>query len=198
VTDEVVNLLKDHKQIRTSDLIEWATYYRERHPSLLSQFTTTISEFLDALSRFCAFHKVGSGFGARTVGRRLVAAHRRVARTTTTPIQIPKDGASASGKSRHWRSGMRSCRVRWNPQFAALSQRGFCSRAKWPRGQATLLRSPHAKRLPRQRLRCMPGSSAARRCKSSTQPDGGEGLAMTQGLSPQGRSEEASSKCASR
>jgi len=30
---------------------------------------------------------------------------------------------------------------------------------------------------------------AARRCKSSTQPDGGEGLAMTQGLSPQGRSE---------
>ena len=28
--------------------------------------------------------------------------------------------------------------------------------------------------------------SAARRCKSSTQPDGGEGLAMTQGLSPQG------------
>ncbi len=28
--------------------------------------------------------------------------------------------------------------------------------------------------------------SAARRCKSSTQPDGGEGLAMTQGLSPRG------------
>src|SRR5205807_9707749 len=26
--------------------------------------------------------------------------------------------------------------------------------------------------------------SAARRCKSSTQPDGGEGLATTQGLSP--------------
>src|SRR5438445_10630035 len=31
--------------------------------------------------------------------------------------------------------------------------------------------------------------SAARRCKSSTQPDGGEGLLMTQGLSPRGRSE---------
>src|SRR5215469_1387536 len=31
--------------------------------------------------------------------------------------------------------------------------------------------------------------SAARRCKSPTQPDGGEGLAMTQGLSPRGRSE---------
>jgi hypothetical protein len=28
--------------------------------------------------------------------------------------------------------------------------------------------------------------SAARRCKSSTQPDGGEGLAMMQGLSPRG------------
>ena len=28
--------------------------------------------------------------------------------------------------------------------------------------------------------------SAARRCKSSTQPDGGEGLVMTQGLSPRG------------
>jgi hypothetical protein len=31
--------------------------------------------------------------------------------------------------------------------------------------------------------------SAARRCKSSTQPDGGEGLAMTQGLSPRVGSE---------
>src|SRR5580704_11287197 len=31
--------------------------------------------------------------------------------------------------------------------------------------------------------------SATRRCKSSAQPEGGEGLAMTQGLSPQGRSE---------
>ena len=39
---------------------------------------------------------------------------------------------------------------------------------------------------------------AARRRKSSTQPDGGEGLAMTQGLSPQGGLKEASSKCASR
>src|SRR5437588_5519020 len=43
--------------------------------------------------------------------------------------------------------------------------------------------------IPRSGLVVCRAGPAARRCKSSTQPDGGEGLAMTQGLSPQGRSE---------
>src|SRR5258708_39362806 len=55
--------------------------------------------------------------------------------------------------------------------------------------QATNAALPHAQRPPPGGYVVCRAGSAARRRKSSTQPDGGEGLAMAQGLSPQGRSE---------
>src|SRR6266481_6419189 len=74
--------------------------------------------------------------------------------------------------------------------FAKMGHRNTsCDPHLHPSHQATNPPLPHAQRPPPGGYVVCRAGSAARRCKSSTQPDGGEGLAMTQGLSPQGRSE---------
>src|SRR5258708_14959202 len=70
--------------------------------------------------------------------------------------------------------------------FSEMGHRDLLVTQIYLNHRATLLRSPHAQRPPPGGFVVCRACSAARRCKSSTKPDGGEGLAMTQGLSPRG------------